>query len=384
MSCQHWTSSPKTPVIFEPDELAAWPSGLEVHESLRTVKEGDATILSINVTNNTNHDIALPGRVVLGRLQFVRSVTPVEVRFKDPETPIPDKELPCEENKLFEESESNLSWLPDVDLSGLTAEQKEQAQQLLLEEADAFAMSDNDVGCISELEMDIKMTSDQPVQKNYLSIPRPLYPEVKGYIEDLHNRCFIRKSTSPFSSSVVCVHKKDGGMRLCIDYRELNKKTVPDRHPIPRIQEALDSLGGKSWFTVLDQDKVPTTEKPQAIGGETSMEEDASNQGRPQRVRQGPKRLTYDSPGNPTYVREINAGPPTEINQFGIPPSVPYIPAPPVNQYSMLPPPMTALTPPAVPMMFWRTNMMMPYGMPYPAVPQLPQWEVPYQPFQYG
>ena len=246
----------KTPVIFEPDELAAWPSGLEVHESLTTVKEGDATILSINVTNNTNHDIALPGRVVLGRLQLVRSVTPAEVRFKDPETPTPDKELPCEENKLTEESESNLSWLPDVDLSGLTAEQKEQARQLLLEEADAFAKSDDDVGCISELEMDIKMTSAQPVQKNYLSIPRPLYPEVKGYIEDLLNRGFIRKSTSPFSSSVVCVRKKDGGMRLCIDYRELNKKTVPDRHPIPRIQEALDSLGGKSWFTVLDQGKA--------------------------------------------------------------------------------------------------------------------------------
>ena len=136
--------------------------------------------------------------------------------------------------------------------------------------------------------------------------------------------------------------------------------------------------------TITDSpDEVPTTEKPQAIGGETSTAEDASYQGRPQRVRQGPKRLTYDSPGNPTYVREINAGPPTEMNQFGIPPPVPYISAPTVNQYSMLPPPMTALTPPAEPMMFWRTNMMMPYGMPYPAVPQLPQWEVPCQPFQY-
>ena len=115
---------------------------------------------------------------------------------------------------------------------------------MLVEEADAFAMSDDDVGCVPELEMDIGLTSDQPVQKNYISIPRPLYPEVKGYIEDLLNRGFIRKSKSPFSSSVVCVCKKDGTMRLCIDHRELNKKTVPDRHPIPRIQEALDILGG--------------------------------------------------------------------------------------------------------------------------------------------
>ena len=95
-------------------------------------------------------------------------------------------------------------------------------------------------------------------------------------------------------------------------------------------------------------DEVPTTENTQAFGAEISMEEDASNHSRPQRTRQRPKRLTYDSPGNPTYVREINTGPPTEINQVGIPPSVPYIPAPPVNQYGMLPPPMTGLTPPAV------------------------------------
>ena len=204
----------KTPVIFEPDELATWPSGLAVHESLTTVKEGDATILSVTVTNNTNHDITLPGRVVLGRLHLVRSVTPVEVRFKDPEAPTPCEEPPWKQQTTAERIERNLSWLPEVDLSGLTAEQKGQAKQLLVEEADAFATSDDDVGCIPELEMDIRLTSDQPVQKNYIPLPRPLYPEVKGYIEDLLNRGFIRKSKSPFSSSVVCVRNIDGGMRL--------------------------------------------------------------------------------------------------------------------------------------------------------------------------
>ncbi|CAH3182832.1 unnamed protein product [Porites lobata] len=53
----------KTPVLFEPDELATWPSG-SVHESLTTVKEGNATILSVTVTNNTNHNTTRPGRVV--------------------------------------------------------------------------------------------------------------------------------------------------------------------------------------------------------------------------------------------------------------------------------------------------------------------------------
>ena len=52
------------------------------------------------------------------------------------------------------------------------------------------------------------------------------------------------------------MREKDGGLRLCVDYRELNHKTVPDGHPIPRIQETLDNLGGNSWFSMLDQGKA--------------------------------------------------------------------------------------------------------------------------------
>ena len=159
-------------------------------------------------------------------------------------------------SELPTENDFSKVTLPDVDISGLTPDQQEKAKQLLREEADAFAKDENDIGTAPDLQMDINLTRSEPVQKNYLSIPRPLYPEVKAYIEDLLNQGFIRKSNSPFSSSVICVRKKDGGMRLCIDYRELNKKSVPDRHPIPRIQEALDSRDGKSWFSVLDQGKA--------------------------------------------------------------------------------------------------------------------------------
>ena len=56
---------------------------------------------------------------------------------------------------------------------------------MLSEEANSFAAGDRDIGCIKDLKMDIKLTDLTPVQKNYMAVPLPLYPEVKSYIEDL-------------------------------------------------------------------------------------------------------------------------------------------------------------------------------------------------------
>ena len=70
------------------------------------------------------------------------------------------------------------------------------------------------------------------------------------------NRGWITKSGSPYLSPVVCVRKKNGELRLCVDYREQNKRTVPDRHPLPRVQDTIDGLGGNKWFSLVDQGKA--------------------------------------------------------------------------------------------------------------------------------
>ena len=104
--------------------------------------------------------------------------------------------------------------------------------------------------------MKINLKDNNPVQLNYNSVPRILYNELKMYIEDLLNKKWIVYSSLSYLSPVVVVRKKDGSIRMRCDYRKFNTKAIPDRHPLPRIQNILDNLGGNQYFTLLDQSKA--------------------------------------------------------------------------------------------------------------------------------
>lgn len=147
-------------------------------------------------------------------------------------------------------------WRPPVDISHLGEKEQAVVKQLLYEESNAFARDNDDIGCIPNLQMKIMVKDDIPVQRSYAAIPKPLYKEVKEYIQDLLARKWIVKSKSPYAAPVVCVRKKDGTLRLCINYPLLNRKTIPDRHPLPRIQDLMNTLGGYRWFSILDQGKA--------------------------------------------------------------------------------------------------------------------------------
>ena len=69
---------------------------------------------------------------------------------------------------------------------------------MLREECNCFARDDEDIGCIYALELEINLTTNEPVQKNYVSVPRALYPEAKQYIVDLLNKQFIKEPRSAY------------------------------------------------------------------------------------------------------------------------------------------------------------------------------------------
>jgi len=76
--------------------------------------------------------------------------------------------------------------------------------------------------------------------------------ELKKQLEDFLDKKFVRPSVSPWGASVLLVKKKDGSMRLCIDYRQLNKVTIKNMYSLPRIDDLMDQLVGARVFSKID------------------------------------------------------------------------------------------------------------------------------------
>ena len=96
----------------------------------------------------------------------------------------------------------------------------------------------------------IKIDDGKPFKEHFRCIPPPLLDEVRQHINEMLEAGAIRPSNSPWCNAVVLVHKKDGGLCFCIDFRKLNAKTKKDSYPLPHIQETLNSLVGV--FSMLD------------------------------------------------------------------------------------------------------------------------------------
>ena len=145
--------------------------------------------------------------------------------------------------------------LEALDLQGLKdwpeSEQK-QARELLLKWEHLYAQNDLDLGKTALIEHKIKLTNQTPFKERYRCIPPHMYDDVRAHMQEMLDIGAIHKSHSPWASVVVLVHKKDGGLRFCIDLRKLNEQTIKDAYSLPQIDKTLDSLQGSQRFSSLD------------------------------------------------------------------------------------------------------------------------------------
>ena len=84
------------------------------------------------------------------------------------------------------------------------------------------------------------------------SLSRQELEALRNWLDDNLKKGFIRTSSSPAGSPILFVKKKDGSLRLCVDYRDLNEKTIKNQYPLPLIQETLMQLSKAKWYTKLD------------------------------------------------------------------------------------------------------------------------------------
>ena len=80
----------------------------------------------------------------------------------------------------------------------------------------------------------------------------PELVELKMQLKEMMDKGYIRPSMSPWGAPFLFVKKKDGTLRLCIDYRQLNKVTIKNKYPLPKIDDLFDQLGGASIFLKIE------------------------------------------------------------------------------------------------------------------------------------
>ncbi|GKB38629.1 putative reverse transcriptase domain-containing protein [Tanacetum coccineum] len=159
----------------------------------------------------------------------------------------PDKKdgLFSMQQKNWEVLISLLGWIgyQDMMLLFLCGEKKvripRQAQKYIEKGCELFLAQ------VTEQESKEKRLEDVPVIRDF---PK----ELSKQLQELLEKGFIRPSSSPWGAPVLFVKKKDGSFRMCIDYRELNKLTIKNRYPLPRIDDLFDQLQGSSVYSKID------------------------------------------------------------------------------------------------------------------------------------
>ena len=91
-----------------------------------------------------------------------------------------------------------------------------------------------------------------PISKAPYRLSPAELKELKQQLQELTESGFVRPSTSLWGAPVLFVKKKDGSLRMCIDYRMLNSVTIKNKYPLPRIDDLFDQLRGASMFSKID------------------------------------------------------------------------------------------------------------------------------------
>ena len=219
------------------DEVSL-PAGVLLQPMIVHSVEVDVNHFTVVMHNESVRDTVIPVGTVMGHLCSVDPVMPALKTKTEAETEVTSQEF---DPRLIEFGDSPIpeQW-------------KDRLRQKLSARASVFSLHEWDVGLAKGVEHNIRLSDTRPFRERSRRLAPADIEDVRRHLQDLQKAGIIEESRSPYASPIVIARKKNGSVRMCIDYRTLNSRTVPDQYTTPRIDDALDCLTGSKWFSVLD------------------------------------------------------------------------------------------------------------------------------------
>ena len=134
----------------------------------------------------------------------------------------------------------------------LTDSKTARLKELLYDYQHVFSLTEGDLGTTQTVKHRIETGNVPPIRQQPRRTSPWKHDEIERQVAGLLHQGRVTELSSPWSSPVVLVTKKDGSQRLCVDYRQLNVETVKDAFPLPRVDDSPSALSGSRWFSTLD------------------------------------------------------------------------------------------------------------------------------------
>lgn len=215
-------------------------------------------IIGADVLNQYHAQINFRTQTVLWKIQEREYTTMFVAKTKQSEGNSDEKQsiqMICEEE---EEDQKNKVMLSPIE--------KEEFNDLLTKYKEVFSPNP---GKISKYECQINITEGEPIYQKPYPIPMSKLDKMEREIQRMLDLEIIEKSTSPWSSPIIGIEKKDGSIRLCLDARKINQRIIPDRECPMNIDEILMKFQGAKYLSSIDLTagywQCPLAEKSRAI-----------------------------------------------------------------------------------------------------------------------
>ena len=229
--------------LFVPMKSKMLKKGICVADGIVKVKDDSIPVRFFNVTNS---DVTLYKDTLVGCLEKLN-----------------DSEGFVEHVRYFKEHDILQAYekdtkhvdliINDLECNLLVPEgTKNEAIAIVKEFQDIFSRTKEDIGFCKKVKHEIDTGSTRPINTRFQRIPMHVEDKVNEKVDEMLSNGVITESTSPWNSPIVVVTKKDGDIRLCIDYRKLNAATRRPIYPMPDTQELFNSLSGALYFSSLD------------------------------------------------------------------------------------------------------------------------------------